>query len=224
MTLADLEVKAAEIAFDASAIEPTTLVYSLNFQGNPVGEITTSITRESREGRDVVSSVTTGGAMGMSLEQKVSFDSETFTGIESQARQSMGAQGISVDLKLEGGRITGSSTGMSGETREIDAEVVEGTLLPGMDDFVVWLADLETGTEISLPAFDALSGQAYTLKLKVVDEVTVSVAAGEFEAYQLEASGAQGSATLYARVAYPHIVLKQEPGGQPIVIELKEIR
>jgi hypothetical protein len=41
---------------------------------------------------------------------------------------------------------------------------------------------------------------------------------------QLEVSGGEGSATLYVRKQAPHIVLKQEPAGQPVVIELKEIR
>ncbi len=102
--------------------------------------------------------------------------------------------------------------------------MVEGTILPGMDDFVIWLAELEEGAELSVPAFSAVGGSAYTLKLEVVGTATVTVGAGEFAAYELQVSGAQGTSTVYARQAAPHIVLRQEPAGQPIVIELKEIR
>jgi hypothetical protein len=93
-----------------------------------------------------------------------------------------------------------------------------------MDDYMVWLADFEANSEIEMPAFSAQSGNTYMLKVKVVGETTVTVPAGEFEAYQLEVSGGEGSATLYVRKQAPHIVLKQEPAGQPVVIELKELR
>ncbi|MGD8698744.1 MAG: hypothetical protein PVJ43_05605, partial [Gemmatimonadales bacterium] len=146
------------------------------------------------------------------------------TGIESHASQKMGTQGLDIDLRLEDGAITGTVVGMSEQPQQIDAQVVDGTLLPGMDDYMLWVADFDANKEIEMPAFDAQSGNSYTLKLRVVGETTVTVAAGEFEAYQIEASGSQGSATLYARKQAPHIVLRQEPAGQPIVIELREIR
>jgi predicted Zn-dependent peptidase len=224
ITLADLEIKAAEIALDATTIQPITLIYSLNVQGNPVGEITTAVTRESLDGQDVVRSQTTGGAMGMVLEQNVVFTSETFTGIESYISQKMGAQGVEIDMKLSEGVVSGSVTGMTGETKEVSTEVVEGTLLPGMDDYVIWLADLGANDEFEVPAVNPTTGSAYTLKVKVLGETMVTVAAGEFEAYKLEVSAAEGSATIHARKAAPHIVLKQEPAAQPLVIELKEIR
>lgn len=224
MTLADLEVKAADVALDPSIIQPITLVYGLNFQGNPVGEITTEVSRESRDGRDVVVSKTTGAAATMSLEQEVIFDAETFSGITSTANQQQGPRAIAIELQLQEGRVTGSVSGLSEEPREVDSEVVEGTILPGMDDFVIWLADLEEGAELSVPAFNAISGSAYTLKLEVVGTTTLAVGAGEFEAFEVRVSGAQGTSTVYARKEPPHIVLQQEPAGQPIVIELTEIR
>ncbi len=224
IALSDLEVKAADVAFDPSIIQPTTLVHSIVFQGNPVGEITTQVTRETLEGRDVIKSMATGGAMMMTLEQEIIFDAETFEGISSRLSQKAGAQGIGVELAKKENTVSGSVTGMDGETKEVAVDVPEGTLLPGMDDYAIWLADLQPGAELSLPAFNALSATPYTLKLKVVGETTVTVTAGEFEAYQLEVSGAEGTATIYARKAAPHVVLKQEPGGQPVVIELKEIK
>jgi hypothetical protein len=60
--------------------------------------------------------------------------------------------------------------------------------------------------------------------MTVAGDTTVTVPAGEFDAYRVEVNSAQGSATVYARKTAPHIVLRQEPAGQPIVIELKEIR
>ncbi len=224
ITMADLEVKAADITFDTSPIEATTLVYSLVFQGNPVGELVTEITRESIDGRETIKSSTSGGAMTMTMSQEVVFDAETFTGISSNASQQAGGQGFEIDLRLMEGVVSGSVTGMTPEPQEINTEVVSGTLLPGMDDFVIWLADFDVNPELKLPAFSAMSGNAYILELKVVGETTVTVGAGEFEAYQIEVTSAEGSVVMYARKAAPHIILKQEPAGQPIVIELTEIR
>lgn len=224
ITLAALAVEPAAFSFDATAIQPLTLAYTINFQGNPIGELTTQVTRESVDGRDVVRSKTAGGAMTMTMEQEVVFEAATFTGIESHASQKMGTQGVDIDLRLEDGVLTGTVVGMSEEPREISAQVVDGTLLPGMDDYVLWLADFDANTEIDMPAFSAQSGNPYTLKMTVAGDTTVTVPAGEFDAYRVEVNSAQGSATVYARKTAPHIVLRQEPAGQPIVIELKEIR
>lgn len=224
LTLASLEVAAAAFAFDATAIQPTTLVYTISYQGNPIGELTTQVTRESLEGRDVVRSKTAGAAMTMTMEQEVVFEAATFSGIESHASQKAGPQEIDIALRLDDGIVSGTVVGMSEEPREISAEVVDGTLLPGMDDYVLWLADFDANKEIDMPAFSAQSGNPYTLKMSVAGDTTVTVPAGEFDAYKVEVSAAQGTATVYARKQAPHIVLRQEPGGQPIVIELKEIR
>ena len=224
ITRADLEVKASDIVFDPSVIEPTTLVYTLSFQGNPVGEISNEVTRESMGGREVIRSHITGGGAMFTLEQEIVFDAETFAGIKNSTRQQMGGNSVTVDLVADGGRITGSFTGMDGQTKEVDAEVVDGTLLPGMDDFAIWLAPLGRSDEIKLPAFNVQSGNVYRLTVKVVGVTTVTVAAGEFEAYELEVSGGQGRAKIFARKAAPHYVLKQESAGQPVVVELKEIR
>lgn len=223
ITKADLEVKAAEVTLDASAIEPMTLVYSINVQGNPLGEFTTVVTREEAGGMQVVKSQTTGGAGMMQLEQQVSFEAETFRGLSSSMKQTMGPQTAEVNLQMEGGKVVGTVNPGQGEPRQVDQEVPQGTLLPGMDDYAIWVADLAVGETIELPAFNAMSGSTYTMKVNVVADTTLSVAAGEFEAYELEVGGDQ-PATLWARKQAPHIVLRQDIAAQPVSIELKEIK
>ncbi len=224
ITLADLEVKASEVTFDPSIIEATTLVYSLNVQGNPMGESTMEVTRETIEGREIIRSRETTSGMGFSSEQDLVFDATTFQGIEVTSEQTMGGNSMTVLVNLEGRAMTGSVTGMDGSTSEIDTEVVEGTLLPGMDGYVIWLSDFENNSEIKVPAFNAQSAMVYTLTLKVLGVSTITVPAGDFEVYELEVSGAEADMKIFARVAAPHIVVKQEFAAQPVTLELKEIR
>ncbi len=124
---------------------------------------------------------------------------------------------------MKAGKIVGTVNPGQGEPRQVDQEVPQGTLLPGMDDYAIWVADLTVGETIELPAFNAGSGSTYTMKVDVVADTTLTVAAGEFEAYQLEVSGNQ-PATLWARKGVPHIILRQDAVVQPISLELKEIR
>ncbi|MBI4539468.1 MAG: insulinase family protein [Gemmatimonadetes bacterium] len=224
VALADIEVRAAEIAFDASGLRPRILVYSLVVQGNPMGEITATVSRERLEGRDVVRMASTGGGMGLTMKSQVAFDARTFTPIFSQMEQRAGPMRMATELRYEGGRITGSVTEPQGQTKTVDASVVAGTILPGMDDAVVELADFVKTKELKLPAFNPRSGTAYTLTIKVTGESRIKVSAGEFEVYELEVSGAEGRQRIYARKEAPHVMVKQESYGQPVVIELKEIR
>lgn len=224
VAVADVEVRAAEVAFDASGIPSQVLVYRLAVQGNPVGELTTQVSREAVDGRPAVKFATSGGGMGFTLKQEVAFDARDFTPIVSRSEQRVGPAEMRSELRYEGGRVTGSATTPDGQTRQVDVSVVAGTILPGMDDAVIQVAELAKTKEIKLPAFNALSGTPYTLTIKVVGESRVKVPAGEFEAYELEVSTAEGRMRVYARKEGPHIVLKQEPYGQPVVIELREIR
>ncbi len=224
LTLADLEVKAAEVTFDPSVIEPTTLVYSLNFQGNPIGESTTDVTRESVDGREVIKSNNKVAGMGFDIEQELTFDAQTFAGISAHIQQQGGGTTMTVDLQLDAGKLTGTFNAPDGSTTEVDEEVVAGTLLPGMDDYAIWLADLSVGAELKIPAYSVQAGGAYTLTIKVARETTVNVAAGEFEVYELQVSGAQANVTIFARKEAPHYLIKQELTQPPLVFELKEIR
>lgn len=224
VALADVEVRAAEVAFDPSALQPQVLVYSLVVQGNPVGEITTIVSRERIEGQDAFKFASSGGGTGFTLKQEAAFNARTFTPIYSRTEQQAGPMQMKAELRYEGGKVAGTLTGPQGQTKTVDVAVVAGTILPGMDDAVIQLADFEETRELKVPAFNAQSGTAYTLTVKVAGESTVKVPAGEFEAFALEVSGAEGRMRLFARKAAPHILLKQEAYGQPVVVELKEIR
>jgi hypothetical protein len=104
--------------------------------------------------------------------------------------------------------------------KTIDAVFTEGTLLPGMDEFALWVSDLATKKELVFNSFDPMSGAVLPISAIVTGESKQTVAAGEFEVYDVEMKNAQGTMKLYVRKAAPHIMIKQELLAQPVVIEL----
>lgn len=111
-----------------------------------------------------------------------------------------------------------------GGDKTIDAEVVQGTMLEGMDQYAIAVADLRPGQSLTVPVFSAQSGSAVNQTFRVTGTETVTVPAGTFETYKVEFSGGPQSGTLYVRQELPHVVVKQEVAGQPVSIELQSIR
>ncbi|MGH7474897.1 MAG: M16 family metallopeptidase [Longimicrobiales bacterium] len=206
-----------DLVFDASSIRPATQAYVVSFQGNPVGEATTIVTREQHEGRPVIRSTTTiRGAV--TQRQHVVFEPAEFAPIEA------GIEGpITLSLRAVDDRITGQVAALGGEAREIDLALEPGTLLPGMEEYAIAVTDLEQNREFRLPIVDPQTGTITTLSVRVTGEERIDVPAGSFDVYRLELSGPQAT-TLYVRQTAPHIVVKQEFAGQPVAIELSEIR
>lgn len=219
---ADLEVKASDVALDGSAIEAGTRVYDVMFQGNAVASMTVTTTREAIDGVQAVRSVTEMNSMMGALRQEVAFEAATFRPLSSKTEQTVGANTMSIDLRTDASKVVGSVAMPGAEPRDVSIDAVPGMLLPGMDGYAIMVLELTPGASFTLPVVSARSGTLANLEIKVVGESKVTVAAGDFEVYELEVSGAEGTMKLYATKAAPHIVVKQEPAGQPITIELKE--
>ena len=138
----------------------------------------------------------------------------------SQAGMEMGS-----DLQFTDGRVTGSANlppQMGGE-KTFDAEVVQGTLFEGMDQFALAVADLEAGKTITLPVFSVQSGGVVNQTFEVTGMESVTVPAGSFETYRIEFTGGPQAGTLYVRQDAPHVVVRQELADQPVTLELQSI-
>ena len=212
-------VRAAEISFDPSVIEETSWTDRYLAQGNPIGEQVVEVRRKNVDDRTVfeVSGELTGM---MSVETKLVFDADTFRAISSWSRQQLGPQRMTREFRLDDGSV--SATIISDdETRELEVDVVEGTLLPGMETFVIMLADLEVGTKIEMPAIN-FEGAVYTLTIDVLEEGEVSVPAGTFEVYNIMMDQGEARFELAVTRDRPHRIVRQEFVGQPVVIERLE--
>ncbi len=200
---------------DASAFAPRTTTYQILFQGNPVGESSTVVTREQRGGRAVVHATTTLKA-GPGQTQEVVFDPVGFVPISATATGP-----ASMQLDVANGRITGTITAM-GKVDTVDVAYQPGTLLPGMDPFAVAGADLASDGKVRFQLLSPRTGGTALTTATVAGDTTLSVPAGTFDVYRLDLSGPQ-PATLFVRKKAPHLVIRQELAAPPIVLELKSL-
>jgi hypothetical protein len=218
-----LETKAsappAATGLDGSSIRAVELTYTTTYQGTKVSESKRTITRESASGKDIVKATVASTGM-ISGAAEVIFDAMTFTPVSSNASQQAGGQEMKWLLSVAGGKVSGTLTMPGSGDKTIDAVFTEGTLLPGMDEFALWVSDLATKKELVFNSFDPMSGAVLPISAIVTGESKQTVAAGEFEVYDVEMKNAQGTMKLYVRKAAPHIMIKQELLAQPVVIEL----
>jgi len=101
--------------------------------------------------------------------------------------------------------------------------LVQGTLLPGMDEYLLQIVDFENLKEVELPVFNPQTGTVMPVQYRVTGESTITVPAGEFEVYEVESTGGPMPFKLYLRKSGPHLVVKLEYIGQPITVELTSL-
>jgi len=213
-----------KLGIDASSIQPITLTYTLTAQGNPIAEMSRTVTRETANGKDIVKATTTTTGM-MTGNASLTFEAKTFTPIATSITQQGGGREFNSILTVSNGKVSGMvPTPPNGDPQPVDAALPEGAILPGMDEYAIWLTDFATNKELAINVFNGASGTVVPVTMKVTGESKQKVAAGEFDVYELEMKGPQGGMKIYARKAAPHIVVKQEFMAQPVVVELKSVK
>jgi zinc protease len=222
VTAAATTPQPSNVAIDASAVKAMTMVYGVNFQGNPVAENTMVVTRANIAGKDVVKVNSSTSGM-MTATNELIFESKGFVPVSINMEMQMGPQTMSQKLAYANGKITGTSKMPQGD-KTIDAAAPAGTLLSGMDQFAIMLNNFATNKEIRLPVFNAQSGTVSNFTAKVVGESKVTVPAGAFDVYELDVTGAEGSMKVFVSKAAPNVIVKQEFAAQPVVMELKSVK
>lgn len=204
--LAAAEPVAAEV--NVAALTPVSATYSISAQGNVVAQATSTLERIDVDGVEVFEGVTLVGP----ARQTVRFDASTFAPISFESAP----PGPAVSLMAADGRVTGSAAG-----NEVDVELGDGVLLPGMDSYAIAVSDLSSGS-LQLRVIDVGAGGVAPITLTVEGEETITVPAGEFEVYRVSMTGGPGG-TVYLRKEFPHYTIKQELAAQPLVFELTEL-
>ena len=212
-------------SIDASSIQPMTLVYGITVSGmGEVAEMTRAITRETKNGKDVVHSheSTTGRQTGSS---DLIFEAKTFKPVSMNSQVSAGGRDFSSMLTVTDNKVQGMvPMPPNFDPTPVDAELPAGAVLGNMTDYAIWLAPFETQKELTLNVFNPATGTSTPITGKITGESHQKVAAGEFDTYEMDLKTTQGGMKLYARKQAPHIIVKQEITGQPVVIELKSIK
>ena len=129
-----------------------------------------------------------------------------------------GADKATMVARLQGGRLIGSVSLPSG-VQPIDREVPPGTLVADMVEVAVWIAELTVGKEIRVPVARLETGGVEIQVMQVLAMEEVTVPAGTFSAYRVQIIGSQPQ-TVWARVESPHVLLRLEPAGGLLTLEL----
>jgi zinc protease len=215
-----LVVRGSDETFDAARLEAQTATYQFLVQGNPMGTVRNELRREG--GDWVATSTLESPVLGQNTEMQFSATDFAPRSVSQQVRQ--GPMTIRTDLRAEGGRIVGRAElpEQMGGARDVDVEMVQGTLLPGMEVYLLAAADLQEGSSLTVPVFNTMTNaiSPTTFEVRGVEEVTVP--AGTFQAFRIQATGAT-PLTMYVRQEAPHVMLRQEFAGQPVVIELQSL-
>lgn len=206
--------------FDMARLRPATMEYTFKAQGNPIGRSTSTLSQE-------------GAGWKSHLELQFGGVQQTITArwgagwapidyVETYA----GAFDGRADVKLENGRLTGSAAmpPQAGGNKTFDAAMVPGAAWSMMDDVMLSTADLAAGKTIVIPVFNTSTGAVAPVTFTVGATESVTVPAGTFQAVRVESAGGSSPQTLWLRAEGPHIVVRQELVGQPLVSELTAIR
>jgi zinc protease len=214
LTLADLAPAGPSEVFDASALEPDTLTYHVRIGGTLTGSAVRTLTRP-RPGVLRYASRVQAGAQAVSQEVVATDALEL---VSSRNEISLADGSAVLEARRDGARITGSLD-VAGLRRELDVPVPEGVMVSDMVELALWLADLAPGKEIRLPLAVLQAETVAEVLLRVEERTEVSVPAGTFDAFRVEMTGVEEQ-TFWVRAAPPHVVLRIEARGQPVVLEL----
>jgi hypothetical protein len=217
----DLTVKASTDRYDASRLKPTTLEYQVLVQGNAMGNATTSLARE--DGHWV--STQKVNAAGATQEVTARFD-DSFTPISAHQTAAQGPIQMEVTTAYANGKVTGTAKlpAQMGGDRTIDVAVPAGTAFSGMEPWMLAAADLQPGKTVTIPVFNGQSGSAANAVFRVGAAEQVTVPAGTFATFRVDATVGPQQLTLWVRQDAPHISVKQEITGQPVSIVLQSVK
>lgn len=217
----ELLAAAEAMDWDASRLEEGTRRYDIYIQGTAQGS---AEYRLERDGGDWVSTASQTSAMG-SQETRLRFSTDDLSPRGIEIRGEPGPAGMAVELSVDSGRIRGTLElpPQMGGNRDMDQELGEGVLLPGMEEYALAVAELSEGARISIPYLNLLADEQGVLEARVRGQEEVSVPAGTFQVWRVELTGGQVPMVLYLRADAPHMLIRQEYQGQPIRLDLTSI-
>lgn len=206
--------------FDMARLRAATLEYTFTAQGNPIGRSTSTLSREGAGWKSFLE--LQFGAVQQTITARWDADWALLDYAETYA----GAFDGRSEVKLEDGRLTGAAAmpPQAGGSKTFDAAMIPGTAWSMMDEVMLSTADLAEGRTIIVPVFNTSTGTVDPVTFAVGAVESVTVPAGTFQAYRVGATGGSSPLTMWLRADGPHILVRQELVGRPLVSELTAIR
>jgi zinc protease len=222
LTPASLNPAAAPVALDPAQFAAHSDSARVLVQGNPVGF---TVSEVRRPGDSLIYAERSNLGNG-SFQQQTTMVLDPADGSVRRLDQVTTQQGQKAETHLiyAAGRVKGSSSApqQDGSVKRFD---VDTTLPPGTIDenavpFVVAALPLAPGKTFTMTFFTPSENAIKVLTFKVGASESVSVPAGTFQGFRIDATGSRVPFTMYVGTDVPRRVLKTEFVGQPFVVEL----
>jgi zinc protease len=212
--------RASAERFDASRLRASTLTYRIMAQGNAVGTQTVTLARAGDAWTR-----TTAVTFGPLRQGSTSTWGADFAA-RSHSEKVEGPMTGEATVQLAAGRVKGQSSlpAQLGGAKTYDVAAVPGMIFEGQAEAALAVADLAPGKTITLPVFRVNPGTVGSQTFKVVGAESVTVPAGTFPAFKVEATGGQQALTIWVRQEGLHVPLRYELQGAPVVVELESMQ
>jgi len=219
-----LHPKASTLRFDPSQIVSRTDSFQFVVQGKPLGAQVSTVRRSADS---LVYQETLTLPMGLGSQQTtVVFDPRTLFVRQVDQTGTVRGQASAIHLIYDGGRVKGTASipqpppATAPRAITIDTAVSATTYDDNALSVLMPALPLAVGATFNVETFSAGDGATRLITLKVAAQDTIAVPAGTFPAYRVEMSGGSQDVVFHVSVAAPRRILKIEPVGTPVAIEL----
>ena len=222
LTPGSLNPPAAPVALDPAQFAAHSDSARVLVQGNPVGF---TVSEVRRPGDSLVYAERSNLGNG-AFQQQTTLVLDPADGSVRQVDQVTTQQGQKAETHLiyAAGRVKGSSSApqQDGSVKRFDVDTVlpPGTIDENAVPFVVPALPLAAGKTFTMTFFTPSENAIRVLTFKVGAPEPVSVPAGTFQGFRIDATGSRVPFTMYVGSDVPRRVLKTEFAGQPFVVEL----
>lgn len=215
-----LERPPPTLGLDASTLQPRSWTYRVEAQEFPIGKVTRRLVVGDEDGTlRLESDANVGNRV---VRRQVTFRATPFVPVSSEDHLQVDDQVLSSSMAVEGGRVTGTLRLPRGE-QPIESVAVPGALLGEMAEAALWLLDLGSFEEFTIPIIGQ-DGATSELRVRVRGERTTVVPAGTFETWEVELEGAGQNQRVFVTRDPPRQTVKIELVGQPVVTLLTQAR
>lgn len=215
----DLVVKASALAADASKLVARTDSFTVFVQGNPFG-FQRGVLEKTATGWKYVEDVNLGPIVQQRTE--VNFGADLAPKSVAQSGKTQG-QDARIEVAYAAGRAKGAATtpGPTGPTTiQVDAEVAAGMIDDNMLAPLLPTFAWSAGAKHAVSVFQSGKGAPITMTLTVSADESVTVPAGTFAAWKVDATGGEQPVTFWIEKAAPHRVVKIGMVGAPVEFRL----
>ncbi len=215
----ELLIKESDYDFDTAALRDMSATYQVMMQESMnLGDLNVELTRAG-EDFNVSSSLT-----GMiSLSEEMAFGTNNFEPKSYKFSMQAGPTAMSADIAIAGNKATGMVNGQDGE-KEIDTDLVKGTLLGNSIEYVIATLPLADTKKFEFPVIDTQTGSLQSIKIEVLGEEELMVPAGSYATYKIKVKRPEGEVIYFVTKDTPHMYVKQDIPAQGLSIQLKSVK